>query len=986
MKRGLLITIIAIFAMFALLQANVPGKITPFVKSGEKMKISVPKDAMNINSDRYSLNKAGNGFEGGIIFYDDFEPAGGDPVWQAVDLTTPPPERGPDYWIVDDWNALGDSSWRLADLTFGTNGGYANHWYQVLDTPPLLLNDTTAMLSFYHRYSVEGTAGATAPYDGWDACNVRISLDSGKTWIVLPHATYNMTNSWAFGHPDQGHFEYVPDLGVGSPVPGWGGDQLDWVKVSFNLKEYVSSSRAVMIRWAFASDMGYSTADGAPDLFCWQLDSIMVSGSDQVFFSNYGETKDLVGKDNAFIPPPGGNLWHTVTFTEAIPPYAPEFTPTPIHSLIAQNGGDVYNPEYTYNSFMENTYETGPIFLPDTTPIYLDFKFIPYFADEDEFPDVDFWWAEVKPVDSTDWEAVWLSEGGYYVFSQGFDQWTDVSYFYGYPTNTSGWELTRFAGQSVYLRMHFHSDYDQPIGPGLLVDDFVVYSPIKDIVEPTGLTATPSSEDTTIHLRWDYEEGKVYQVWRTTPGDQYVHLIGEVMDSVFVDENDEDSPVEFYQLYYYSLRLSIKYEGTSDFTDFAEAELIPENVVEVAYDDGIMDSTAVAPTNKLVFVKFTPTAYPVDLSGFKIYLDKTGATSYSGQFYVWADDGENGKPGTKLTALPINKSGLVDGYNRVIFTESIPIDSGSYYISYKRFGAGLKVAIDTTAPTFMTTYLETAVVGEYDTVKYGDAILHMLVDQTRTPKPLSGLFINEFMASNDGSVLDENNEADDWLEIYNANAEPVDVGGLYLTDDLSNPYKWMIPDTNEMATTIPAGGFLLFFADEQTSQGVLHADFKLGAGGEQIGITEDYFGVMNLIDTLSFGQQKSDTSYGRLSDGSSEWAYFSPVSAGASNSAGTVVAIENYSDAVVHEYRLEQNYPNPFNPVTTIEFALKQAGRTRLNIYNTNGQKVATIMDRHMPTGVVKLSWNASKLASGVYFYELKSGDFRSVRKMILMK
>jgi hypothetical protein len=86
------------------------------------------------------------------------------------------------------------------------------------------------------------------------------------------------------------------------------------------------------------------------------------------------------------------------------------------------------------------------------------------------------------------------------------------------------------------------------------------------------------------------------------------------------------------------------------------------------------------------------------------------------------------------------------------------------------------------------------------------------------------------------------------------------------------------------------------------------------------------------------------------------------------------------------EFTLDQNFPNPFNPNTIIRFALPVAGGVSLNIYNSLGEKVASLINKEMAAGYHEVSFNASELPSGLYLYELRSGNFSSVRKMLLMK
>lgn len=85
-------------------------------------------------------------------------------------------------------------------------------------------------------------------------------------------------------------------------------------------------------------------------------------------------------------------------------------------------------------------------------------------------------------------------------------------------------------------------------------------------------------------------------------------------------------------------------------------------------------------------------------------------------------------------------------------------------------------------------------------------------------------------------------------------------------------------------------------------------------------------------------------------------------------------------------YQLSQNYPNPFNPTTTIGYSLMKAGRVTLTVYNVLGQKVATLVDGMQSAGSHIVNFNASRFASGVYFYRINSGSFQSVKKMMLIK
>jgi hypothetical protein len=83
---------------------------------------------------------------------------------------------------------------------------------------------------------------------------------------------------------------------------------------------------------------------------------------------------------------------------------------------------------------------------------------------------------------------------------------------------------------------------------------------------------------------------------------------------------------------------------------------------------------------------------------------------------------------------------------------------------------------------------------------------------------------------------------------------------------------------------------------------------------------------------------------------------------------------------------LHQNYPNPFNPLTTIRFDLPMRSEVSLSVYNILGQKVATVIDRPLQAGKHEIEYDASNLASGVYFYRLKTGESAQTKKMLLVK
>ncbi|MAE72420.1 MAG: hypothetical protein CME06_18360 [Gemmatimonadetes bacterium] len=144
--------------------------------------------------------------------------------------------------------------------------------------------------------------------------------------------------------------------------------------------------------------------------------------------------------------------------------------------------------------------------------------------------------------------------------------------------------------------------------------------------------------------------------------------------------------------------------------------------------------------------------------------------------------------------------------------------------------------------------------------------------------PPDHLVINEFSATNRNGPRDEYGNTPDWAELLNPTASPIDLDGLFLSDDPEDePYRWPLPDL-----TMEPGELLVFWLDGRPDRGELHADFKLGRDGESIGLVEAGT-TPNVLDALDFGYQETDYSMGRYPDGGDTWERFALPSAGSAN-------------------------------------------------------------------------------------------------------
>ncbi|MFN4852813.1 MAG: lamin tail domain-containing protein [Bacteroidota bacterium] len=149
------------------------------------------------------------------------------------------------------------------------------------------------------------------------------------------------------------------------------------------------------------------------------------------------------------------------------------------------------------------------------------------------------------------------------------------------------------------------------------------------------------------------------------------------------------------------------------------------------------------------------------------------------------------------------------------------------------------------------------------------------------PSSIKPLVLNELMASNTVTLMNPQLQGDhpDWFEIYNPNTIAINLAGMYVTDDLSNFKKYRIPG-NSSLTNIPPKSYIVLYADDTVSLGPLHVAFKLSATGEQLGLADT---SGNPIDSVRFGAQTSDISFGRLPDGTGAFQITTSATPGTRN-------------------------------------------------------------------------------------------------------
>lgn len=240
---------------------------------------------------------------------------------------------------------------------------------------------------------------------------------------------------------------------------------------------------------------------------------------------------------------------------------------------------------------------------------------------------------------------------------------------------------------------------------------------------------------------------------------------------------------------------------------------------------------------------------------------------------------------------------------------------------------------------------------------------HEFYTATFNPPPpnVGDLVINEFLADNENAETDEAGQHADWIELFNNSDNLISLNGLYLTDESTKPDKWLFP----LGTTIPAKGFLIVWADEDQSQGPQHASFKLGAGGEFLMLSNGAGGV---VDSVSFGPQIADISFGRYPNGTGDFVAM----------PRTFNAVNSLSSGTSHLWQDAslQILPNPAFDLLSIRSGQPLG---RILVSDALGQQVLQLDAGDKLSVMLDLS----RMPAGLYFAQVGQ---RPVKRITLQK
>lgn len=248
------------------------------------------------------------------------------------------------------------------------------------------------------------------------------------------------------------------------------------------------------------------------------------------------------------------------------------------------------------------------------------------------------------------------------------------------------------------------------------------------------------------------------------------------------------------------------------------------------------------------------------------------------------------------------------------------------------------------------------------------------------------LFINEVCASNN-QYVDEFREDDDWIEIYNDGTSPVDLGGMYISDKRKNLTRFQIPTGQPEKTTVPAKGYLVIWADADSSaQGPLHTNFKLSKSSSQtISLSRMEDGELVVLDSIRYVNHVSGQTCSRFSySGDGAWCITSRPTFAAKNAyfpvetegAGGEENGETTYDALAEaEGGAVQVYPNPAEDYLWFSFAEEESAI--ISISDVTGR---VLVRKRVDTGE---SVYVGDLSRGTYIVDVKTEEKQFSVKII---
>lgn len=259
--------------------------------------------------------------------------------------------------------------------------------------------------------------------------------------------------------------------------------------------------------------------------------------------------------------------------------------------------------------------------------------------------------------------------------------------------------------------------------------------------------------------------------------------------------------------------------------------------------------------------------------------------------------------------------------------------------------------------TWVRYYIEAVAANTAKSISYDPvgAEHDVYVFKVKEAAGTADVVINELMASNTSGPQDEAGEFEDWIELYNRSDNQVDLSGAFISDNISNVQKFELP----AGTIMDPKSYLIIWADENQSQGPLHTNFKLSAGGEWVGLSNSQG---DIIDSVRYLEQTEDLSFSRIPNGTGPFVIKKPTF-GTNNETTAIGEIFENNQALIL-------LPNPADNFVKIINNAKD--ELTMKVINQSGQKIKETMLKssviletsYWPVGIyyVQVGNNSKKL------------------------
>lgn len=840
-------------------------------------------------------------------------------------------------WHESAYNAYDERSWWCADPGLGENGGYDNFQYMTLDTDPIQLGSSSVMTCKVSIASEADACDDPTRLCAWDGGVVEISTDGGTSFeFLVPVGGYNTPcdSTWAIAF----HGRHVP-----GGVPCWSGES-GWLDAEFDLSDY--DGHEVILRFSFLSDGLSSSYDDFPELIGMQVDEIEVSDNTGIiFFNDAGDSgarkttqgdmhpgvvhKEVIWALTTVDAHSPTHSWHVDI--DSYWDWSTDYIVTPWIELPSEG-----YPELHFWSFYDVPDADG-----DDDDILDDYVFIELTTPDLKFQDLN------EPENMVTYYEVDATPTEWYLFDH--DEAVDFG---------GSLKLDEYSGQQIKIRWRARSDdnHDGEDGVGWRIDDVAVTirgAPDNDVGIEHVIAPFPHSVD------------------RDIPVTGYIRNYGLL---------DQHAVIAWY------------------FVEDADSnKVVPDNPTgppwpSIPSGETLQWEFTYNPTDtgeyRVGFYQFIPDQFPPNDSGFssefRVYPEKEGLMAHyyddgGGHIYGW-DPGEG-------PAVLLDPPSNIKPFN------ILALEVYAFYAGDVLFRIYEASAPDDTIPDDGTLIAEIpGTIPEHQ----GGEWINIDVSEVTALQELSDPFFL-WVTRQEGSPVQ-----------FVGTDNPFQPTNSYLFDNgewersLDESYllrvhlEWGLSSSCQGLRGDPTGDGNINVLDVlAVANHILNVSELVGDALCRGDCTGD--GIINILDALGI----ANVILGIIPEcpgGGTCRPVVTQETMELMRSLEPHLSAENFTQimtlvkgeiGVPLKYGLAQNYPNPFNPVTDIRYQIADTRypiHTTLMVYNVLGQEVVTLVDEMKAPGAYTVEWDASDLASGVYFYRLTAGEYTATRQMVLMK